>query len=134
MPLQEGSTAAIYNEEHHMPQDKTPEDLSVHDQIVDVLQETQPEGPSPKGSSVQMQNRLLFAFGALGLGAMIIFLFVRGGWAAGSVGLLILFLYAFLGSTPWMAGTLRARDRREVEQVVTHELGIPQTKEPPRTA
>lgn len=115
-----------------MAQDKAPESLTAHDRIVEVIEETLPEGPSPKGSGVQMQNRLLFAFGALGLGAVIIFLFVKGGWAAGSVGLFILFLYAFLGSTPWMAGTLRARDRRDVEHVVTHELGIPATNEPPR--
>lgn len=114
-----------------MPEDRARPDARAtqaateHDRIVGQLEETLPEGPSPKGSGVQFQNRLLFAFGALGLGAIIIFLFVRGGWAAGGVGLFILFLYALLGSTPWMAGTLRARDKRQVEQVVENELGVP---------
>ncbi len=100
---------------------------AVHDRIADQIEQTLPEGPSPKGSANRTAARLLFAFGAAALLGMVVFLFIRGGLAAGAVGIAILALYAFMGSTPWMAGTLRARDRREVEVVIDHETQLHDT-------
>jgi hypothetical protein len=104
-----------------------PPNTDLHDRLVDEVEEKQPDGPSPKGQSSRTAARLLFAFGAVALGGMVILLFIRGGWPTGLAGLGILFLYAFMGSTPWFAGVLRARDRREAETIVNHELGIDQT-------
>lgn len=104
------------------PSPETAPSQVIHDRIADEVEQTLPEGPSPKGRANRTAARFLFAFGAVALSGMVIFLFFRGGWAAGAVGIAILSIYAFLGSTPWMAGALRARDHREVELIVKDEL------------
>jgi hypothetical protein len=107
---------------------------AAHDAIAHEVEQTMPEGPSPRGGSTVSTTRALVAFGAIALIGMIVFLFLRGGWVAGLVGIAVLFLYGFLASTPWMAGVFRARDRREVETIVHHELHENPSAEPLRPA
>jgi hypothetical protein len=119
-----------------MPEPTTPEppEKIIHDAVVDQIEETLPEGPSPKFPQHYTHRRILFAFGALALTGLVVLLFIQGGPAAGAVGLAILFFYALFGSTPWLAGTLRAKEHKEVEAVVHEEMDANHIPQPPRTA
>lgn len=86
------------------------------------------EERSPEGLSVTRTAwfySLLFAgvFAAVMIGAIILAIARNFGWAAVAVGVLLLLAYIVVGGGPeWIAGRMRSRERRQIEEEVTVDL------------
>jgi pilus assembly protein TadC len=98
-------------------------DEGLREQLVAAKEQRAPEGRSVNRTS--WFYSLLFAgsFGAVMVGAIVLAIARSFGWAAVAVAVLLLITYAFVGGGPeWIAGRMRVRDRREIEEEVTLDM------------
>jgi hypothetical protein len=98
-------------------------DHTLRDELVAAREERSPEGLSVTRTA--WFYSLLFAglFAAVMIGAIVLALARSFGWAAVAVGVLLLLAYIVVGGGPeWIAGRMRARERRQIEDEVTIDL------------
>lgn len=98
-------------------------DRSLHERLVAAREERSPEGLSVTRTA--WFYSLLFAglFAAVMIGAIILTIARSFGWAAVAVAVLLLLAYIVVGGGPeWIAGRMRVRERRQIEEEVTVDL------------